>query len=155
MIQRVQSIWLLLATLTLISLLFLPLITKNVTGAEYSIYTNGLHLKTNDVAGNGTTIAPFLPLMIANLAVAAICFFNIFAFKNRAAQKRIASVSIVLVLVLAAWSSVYGQELPGGLTNASVGSGAILLLLAIVFCALAIRGIRKDEQLLRSADRLR
>lgn len=155
MIQRVQSIWLLLATLTLISLLFLPLITKNVTGTEYSIYTNGLHVKANDVSGNAVTLTPFLPLMIANLVIAAICFFNIFAFKSRAAQKRIASVSIVLVLVLAGWSSVYGQELPGGLTNASVGSGAILLLLAIVFCALAIRGIRKDEQLLRSADRLR
>ncbi|MBE9599254.1 DUF4293 domain-containing protein [Pedobacter sp. MC2016-24] len=155
MIQRVQSIWLLLATLTLISLLFLPLITKNVDATAYSIYTNGLHQKTNAASGNGLIIEPFLPLMIANIALAAICFFNIFAFKNRSAQKRIAAVSIVLVLVLAGWSSVYGQHLPGGLTNASVGSGAILLLLAIIFCALAIRGIRKDEQLLRSADRLR
>jgi uncharacterized membrane protein YqjE len=155
MIQRVQSIWLLLATLTLISLLFLPLITKNADDTAYSIYTNGLHVKTKAVTGTGVTLTPFLPLMVANIVLAAICFFNIFAFKNRTAQKRIASLSIVLVLALAAWSSSYGTELPGGLTNASVGSGAILLLLAIIFCALAIRGIRKDEQLLRSADRLR
>jgi len=141
--------------LTLISLLFLPLITKNLNGTEYSIYTNGLHQKTNTASGSDLTTEAFLPLMIANIAIAAICFFNVFAFKNRAAQKRIAAVSIILILILGAWSSTYGQQLPGGLTNASIGSGAILLFLAILFCALAIRGIRKDEQLLRSADRLR
>ena len=155
MIQRVQSIWLLLATLTLISLLFLPLITKNVNGTEFSIYTNGLHQKTNSATGSGLTVEPFMPLMISNIAIAVICFINIFSFRNRTIQKRIAAVSMILIIALGFWCSIYGQKIPGGLSNASVGAGLFLLVFALLFCGLAIRGIRKDEQLLRSADRLR
>lgn len=37
----------------------------------------------------------------------------------------------------------------------NIGIGALLIPLSIVFLALAIKGIRKDEKLIKSVDRLR
>jgi len=155
MIQRVQSIWLLLAALTLTCMLFLPFLTKSVNGSEFSVYTNGLHQTIAGDNGTGLRVEPFLPLFISNIAIAILCIVTIFSFRNRTIQKRLASVAIVLTIALSFWGFNYAQKIPGGIEGANYGIASFLPVLTILFCALAIRGIRKDEQLLRSADRLR
>lgn len=148
MIQRIQSIWLLLAGLTILCLLFIPL----VSNTEYVIMVSGLYQKTG--ANNQKTEA-FLPLLITTVAVAIISFINIFNFKNRTVQKRIILVNIVLIIGLAFWCSIYAKKLPGGLENGTYGVGIFLPVIAIIFCLLAKRGIDNDEKLIKSADRLR
>ena len=79
MIQRVQSIWLLLAAIVLIFMLFFPIATKNVGAETSELYTNGL-LKT--VVGKSDTVLTmntFLPLLITNIAVAIMCLANLTA----------------------------------------------------------------------------
>ncbi|MBY0543248.1 MAG: DUF4293 domain-containing protein, partial [Sphingobacteriaceae bacterium] len=46
MIQRIQTIWLLLAALTICCLLFLPMVTATVGSAEYYVIASGLYEKT-------------------------------------------------------------------------------------------------------------
>lgn len=48
MIQRIQSIWLLLAAVTICCLLFIPMVIANTGGAEYYIIASGLYQKTGD-----------------------------------------------------------------------------------------------------------
>jgi nucleoside recognition membrane protein YjiH len=155
MIQRIQSIWLFLAALTLVLMFFLPIASKEIKGAKSEIYTNGLHQKIEDNSGSSLSIEPFFPLLITNIAVAIICFVNIFNFRKRSFQKRFAIVSIILIIGFAFWCSVYAQKLPGGVEGASFGVGAYLPALAILFVVLGIFGINKDERLIRSAERLR
>ncbi|MBB4110527.1 DUF4293 domain-containing protein [Pedobacter zeae] len=155
MIQRIQSIWLFLAALTLVLMLFLPIATKTVDGSEAKIYTNGLHHYVEGKTGKVLNIEVTLPLLISNIVVALICFLNIFNYKKRSFQKRFAIVSIILVGGFAFWCSIYAKELPGGIEGASFGVGAYLPALAILFIVLAIFGINKDERLIRSAERLR
>ena len=155
MIQRIQSIWLLLATLVLVLMLFLPIATKDVAGAETGIYTSGLYQSAAEKAGENIKVESFLPLLITNFAVIVICFFNIFNFRRRSFQKRIAVVSIVLITGFAFWCSVYAKKLPEGIEGAGFGVGAYLPAIAILFIVLAIFGINKDERLIRSAERLR
>ncbi len=155
MIQRVQSIWLLLAVITLICLAFLPLLTKTVNGGNYGVYTSGIHteIKVEDVEQYGVIFA--IPTITFNIAAGLLCFAAIFFFKNRRLQKWIivaANFTIILLAILCFYSA---RELPGGFSGTSLSAGTFLPLVAVVFCLLAIRGIRKDEQLLRSADRLR
>jgi hypothetical protein len=152
MIQRVQSIWLLLTSLTLFLLLLLPIVTKQWSGSEYSLLVTGLYQKTNSVS---TRVNGFLPLFSFTIVIALIAFINIFNFKNRTSQKRIATVVIVLIAGLSFWVSQAALKIPGGTAGASFGIGAFLPILAIIWCFLAIRGIKKDESLIRSADRLR
>jgi ABC-type polysaccharide transport system permease subunit len=152
MIQRVQSIWLLLASLTLLMLLILPIVTKTENGTEFCILVSGLYQKT---AQGTLKMDTFLPLFISTIVIALMAFANIFTFKNRDLQKKICNVVIILTVGLSFWISQAAQKIPGGMEGAGYNAGAFMPILAIIFCFLAMRGIRKDEQLIKSADRLR
>jgi len=154
MIQRVQSIWLLLASFTLICLFFIPVVTKHVNATEYLLYLDGQHQSAKNAASASVMVTPIGAMIINGIAI-LLCLVSIFQFKNRAMQKRLIMINIVLIIATAVLSALNASLLPGGISGSSVHIGSSLFLLAIVFCILAIRGIRKDEQLLRSADRLR
>ncbi|QPH41066.1 DUF4293 domain-containing protein [Pedobacter endophyticus] len=155
MIQRIQSIWLFLATLVLVLMLFLPIATKELAGTKSGIYTSGLYLTSLAKPGVNVKIESFLPLLITNIAVAVMCFFNIFNFRRRTLQKRIAIFTIAAIAGFAFWCSVYAKKLPGGIEGANFGVGIYLPALAVLFIIFAIFGINKDEKLIRSAERLR
>ncbi len=152
MIQRVQSIWLFLASFTLFMLLLLPIVTKTDNGTEFWVLASGLYQK----ASTGTVkMESFLPLMLGTIVIALIALANIFTYKNRNLQKRICNVVIILTVGLSFWISQAAQKIPGGLEGAGYNLGAFMPILTIIFCFLAFRGIRKDELLIKSADRLR
>jgi Domain of unknown function (DUF4293) len=151
MIQRIQSIWLLLAAITILCLLFVPVFTANSGETHYTLYGSGLKWRGSDVRDSSTN----LPLAISTILAGLISLINIFNFRNRSLQKRIASLNIILILGLSFWLSQLGRQIPGGLEKATIGAGLFLPLIAIIFTLLAIKGIKSDDQLIRSADRLR
>ena len=156
MIQRIQSIWFFLAALTLVLMLFLPILTKDVNGISLPIlYTRGFAASWDAGEFIAISFKPIYPLLITNIAVAFICLMNIFNYKKRSFQKRIAIISITLIGGFAFWCSIYAKKLPGGIEGASFGVGAYLPAFAILFVVLGIFGINKDERLIRSAERLR
>lgn len=155
MIQRMQSIWLLLATIALILMLFLPIFSSQNKAVETTVNTMGLYQDAVGKSGLGDRKEIFTPLLVTNIVVAVICFVNIFNFKKRSLQKRIAIVSILLICAFSFWYSIFAEKITGGLTVANFDIGAYLPLLSIIFCLLAIRGVNNDEKLIRSADRLR
>ncbi|MFP5078883.1 DUF4293 domain-containing protein [Pedobacter sp. JCM 36344] len=152
MIQRIQSIWLLLASITIFLLLVIPVVSRVQGSKEFWIQATGLFQHEN-----GTTIKleTFTPLYISVIAVGVLCIANIFNFKRRTVQKTVCIAIIALIAFLSFWTFNYAQKISGGLGSATYDAGVALPILAGVFCALAIRGITKDEQLLRSAERLR
>jgi len=155
MIQRVQSIWLLLAAIVLTIMLFFPILTKDFNGTYIPFYT-GSYIESWDA---GEFIAmraeSNYPLLITNIAIAIMCLANIFNFKKRSLQKRIIIFTIAAIGGFAFWCSVFAKQLPGGIEGATFGIGAYMPALAILFCVLAIFGINKDERMIRSAERLR
>jgi len=153
MIQRIQSIWLLLAAVSISCLLFLPIVTTtDLIGMKFYIIASGLY---QQVGGTDRQVESFLPLLISVSAVAIMCFFNIFNFKKRKLQKQLIYATIAFIIGLSFWCSVYAKKIPGGVETANYDTGMFLPPLAIALCLLAIRGINRDEALLRSADRLR
>lgn len=151
MIQRIQSIWLLLASITILCLLFVPVLTDKSSGGTYILYGSGIKFWDGDVIDQSANT----PLFISTILAGLISLVNIFNFRNRTLQKRIASLNILLILGLSFWLSQLGKNLPGGLEKSEINLGLFLPLIAIIFTLLAIRGIKKDEKLIRSADRLR
>lgn len=152
MIQRVQSVWLFLASLTLFLCLILPILTKQGPSGDFAIFAGGLYHKVNNVPQK---LESYTALFGGVIAACLLCLINIFIFRNRTLQKRIIIISIVLILVVAGILATYALKIPGGIAGATISAGAYMPVLSILFCTLAFRGIRKDEQLIRSADRLR
>lgn len=147
MIQRIQSIWLLLASIAIFCLLLVT-VTGAATDKGYYIL-NGFGLQLE-----GAAPVKNIPLLVSIILAGLISLINIFNFRNRKLQIRIASLNIFLILALSFWLSqiIKGIE---GITALDIELGMFLPLVAIIFTLLAIRGIKQDEKLIRSADRLR
>ena len=152
MIQRVQSIWLFLASLTLFLLLILPVLTKQDTGGVIWLQVGGVYQHTANAVKQLEKYSGLFGLTIFS---GVVCLYNIFNFKNRTFQKRIILLAILLILVLSGCIAGYAWKITNSMQSGSLAIGAALPPLTLIFCALAFRGIRKDEQLIRSADRLR
>lgn len=135
MIQRIQTIWLLLAGAGSLATLKLSFYSGNKD--------NNLFIELN-----GTS--HFLLLILA-VAVALVAFAAVFLFKNRKLQTQLSVLGLLLQLIaLAFYFLQIKQFVQGNFTLTSVISFAIP-----AFFILAITGIRKDEKLIKSMDRLR
>ncbi len=134
MIQRIQSVYLLLAVIVSgCVIFFLPLF----------VFTDSNYMILDDAIFTGTTVLSTL-----------ISFYSIFRFKNRRQQLVSGRINIIINFIF------FGSLLYmyfGGLTKegASLGLGSFMPLVAVVLITLANRGIMKDEMLVRAADRLR
>lgn len=145
MIQRIQTLWLLLAAICGAGLFVFDIYYAHVmvNGADTI-----QHLRAND----------HYPTMLIALVVTVLPLITIFMFKDRKRQRRMGAICIVAItgfvsLALARVNS-FNNSSPAP-TEGSYWIGAILPVVALVFIVMALRGISKDEKLVRSLDRLR
>jgi len=138
MIQRIQSIWLLLSS-------FFTAITF-----RFPFYTGDWMKDTIstpiDLYARTTTW-----LTIVTVLAGIIGFFNIFFFGKRKLQLKLCYLGIFITVVLL---FMYFLEI----RNFSAGTIALwcIFYFAVLGCyILAARGIWKDEKLIKSMDRLR
>jgi predicted membrane-bound mannosyltransferase len=139
MIQRLQTVWLFLASIFAFMTFKFPFYSGNVVSKE-----NQMELKK--------FIASFDVLTLLITAVLGVgCFVTIFIYKNRKLQARLTITMLILsVLNLVVYFSRLGKFVNGDLSFA-----AIFALAIPIFLFLAARGIWKDEKLVKSLDRLR
>jgi len=147
MIQRIQSLYLLL-TVILCSLLFaLPFAEIAKDGSVFLFTSNGISLDGSVKQG---TIA--VVLLIALIVI--LHLFAIFCYKNRILQKKIVLVGIISLIGLLGLIFYYSYFYFSG-AKISFQTAFIFPLISIILDYLAIRGINKDEALIRSIDRIR
>ncbi|WP_461487499.1 DUF4293 domain-containing protein [Pedobacter sp.] len=148
MIQRIQSIWLLLAAFAILCMLLVPTVGLDTAKGYYTLYGSGLKME------GATTQTNNIALLVSVVLAALISLVNVFNFRNRKLQIRIVSLNILLILALSFWLSQLVKSVEG-LKALDIEPGLFLPLAAIIFSLLAIRAIKNDEKLIRSADRLR
>ena len=155
MLQRIQTIWLFLATVTIFCLFLFPFIHfTDVDGVGKAIKATGVYQNLN---GHVVQTKPYIALTIATVILGLIPFVIIFFYKNRKKQIIVSYVAILLILAYSFWLVQTSKKEIGNLTLelGNYGIGVILPSLAIFFVILALRGIRHDEKLVRSTNRLR
>lgn len=146
MIQRLQSIFLLLASVFSFGMFGTDAADSEVT------------LTDSDIFSDGSFNVFDHPVIIAAFAVAGVLFLaDIFLFRNRPLQMKLVSAGIAATGVGIGWGLFeYFTDIAASIPGAiSPDFGLVLPLLIIIFGALANNYIRKDEKLVRSADRLR
>jgi len=141
MIQRIQSIYLLLAALCMLLMLAAPIETLLAVPTNLEVSGMNLHW--------------FILLFI--LLTAVILVLSIFQFKNRNLQKRLCFVAVIFIGIsfLFAFFGAAANVTTIKVIGVVYKWGLSLPLISIVFTFLALTGINKDEKLIRSADRLR
>lgn len=156
MIQRIQSVFLLVAAIVTVILLFIPIGDLYTAEAQYTFTCFNVHLP------DGKVIMSTLYIALILIASACISLYAIFKYKDRMKQTRIVSLNMLVFLVaiiLMIW--VFPDFLfqrKGLLQEGDIfrfNYWIMVFVLPPVCMFLANRFIRKDERLVRSADRLR
>jgi len=152
MIQRIQSLFLLLALICISVFYFVPfgyLEMQTETGvADVPMGLYGIDF--------GEDHYSTLPLLVLISFVAFTLIATIFLYHHRVFQIRICIFNIIMALGCSglAFFFLY-QASEKFATNYSTSLLVVLPIVAAIFIALAIRGIAKDEALIRSIDRIR
>jgi glucan phosphoethanolaminetransferase (alkaline phosphatase superfamily) len=145
MIQRIQSIFLLLAA-----------------GGAFGVFA--APFATTQEAAQGTVFADtvfnvqdHLGLIVLFALAGLLALVGIFLFKNRKLQMRMAIFAFIANLAavaLGAYFFIQAEQTMGD-RNVQATVGAYLPIATFIFTLLAYRFIKKDEQLVKSMDRLR
>jgi hypothetical protein len=155
MIQRIQSLYLFLTTL--LSMLFLNgsiLNFINKTGSAIKITFKGLEEST---WGKGfELVEKLLPLSFLAILIPVIALATIFLFKKRNIQLWLVRILIVLIFAFIIVSGLYSYVLSTKYKiDLQPGIKMAVPVLQLIFSFLAFRGIKKDDDLVKSYDRLR
>ncbi|MCW3115245.1 MAG: hypothetical protein JWR18_3641 [Segetibacter sp.] len=141
MIQRVQTIWLLLAAIAGFLSTQMPLYAGTLAGDVPKLYyaTESLLLFAVAIIG------------------ALLAIISIFLYKNRGTQMRFVGLGIfvsIALIALEVWQiGTFGQS--GGMVSGTYYWGALMPIAMLIFFILAAVNIRKDNKLVKSLDRLR
>ncbi len=141
MIQRIQSIWLALAAICGFAMAKVPLFSATLQDGSIR---------------NFLAAESLLSFALA-IGIAALAAVTIFLFKNRTTQFKLVIAGILLTALVIALQ-VYSVEAFKTSLNMVQGTyqwGGLLPIAMFIFLILAARGIRKDEKLIKSLDRLR
>ncbi|WP_296638524.1 DUF4293 family protein [Polaribacter sp.] len=143
MIQRIQSIYLLLASIVSGGLIFVFNLWNTI---KEKIFVVDLFLKE-------ALFFKVIPLLF--LASAILSFVALFLFKNRKLQFVIGRVIILINLFLLGLLMYLSLNLSGETVVSEKGIGMFLPVLVVLLIVLANKAIKKDEDLVKSVDRLR
>lgn len=155
MIQRIQTLFLLLASAAM-ALLFIP----DFSFASVIGDTSTMQAASQSMMADGVFNSYDHVIIMALAAICSILILiNIFMFKNRPLQltlNRIGMAAGIILIILTAifFYSDY-QLMDNGTYEISIDYGILSPLAFIILLAVASRYISKDDKLVRSMDRLR
>ncbi|WP_299107313.1 DUF4293 domain-containing protein [uncultured Tenacibaculum sp.] len=144
MIQRIQSIYLLIAAVFAGALTFV-----------FSLWTNASATPINimDLFSGATLTEKLVPVLFFGSAILSLA--TIFLFKNRQLQFVLGRVNVLINLFLLGLLIYLSLTLSGETAVSEKGIGMFFPVLIILLVVLANKAIKKDEDLVKSVDRLR
>ena len=138
MLQRLQSLWLLVVAALDATTFRFPFYSGDWSGDEVQAVID-LNARTT------------IWFTILTVLAGALAFVTIFLFDNRKLQLRLTYLGIFLTVVLLTLYFLEIREFVSG----NVAIWAIFYFAILAFYILAARGIWKDQKLVKSMDRLR
>ncbi|MBP6185081.1 MAG: DUF4293 domain-containing protein [Saprospiraceae bacterium] len=155
MLQRIQTIFLLLASAATSALLMNPMELASVEGDLTALQAQPQHMLDDGIFH---VTDHLLLLMLVGLGI-ALSLIAIFQFRRRTRQITIVRFALIANLLILLLSAMFFYQDYSNLTTGTylfeIGYGVLAPIVSIILCALAIRYIRKDDSLVRSMDRLR
>jgi len=154
MIQRVQTLYLVLAIIALTLLFFFPLAELGINSDNfYTFRFNGLFEQTAKGEIMTISTSALVIIIVINILISILA---IFAFKNRQLQIRMCVFNIVFLLCSMGIIYFYiAFPFAKFKTILDFKVFALMPLVAAILSFMAIRAIQKDEDLIKSIERIR
>lgn len=160
MIQRIQSLYLLLVAFCGLAMYFFTVVSlvPEKVSADNSVYHfNALQVERISNDASELLMRPW-PILVLNALLVAGAVYVILLYRNRTSQIRFTHILFLgalaeLVLILFDAESLKSST---GMSHMlSFNAWSLLPVLMLLFTRLALAAIKRDEALVRSADRLR
>lgn len=156
MLQRIQTVYLSLVFIFTLLVFFLPLGNFDFDGVSSALKITGLDLPANAPTESG--------LAWQSIALSVLCFvimgltgYTVLQFKRRRYQIQLGKIIVLLhmVFVFSAFYYIdfYTEKFSGAAFSHSLSS--YLPLISMILIIMANKAIKKDEELVRSVDRIR
>lgn len=156
MIQRIQSLFLLIVTIFAVLLFFVPLAKYYQETGIFTLSLTGVSSAVTGLVSVKISMWLSIAMMAVTGAIAALSIWTILAYKERKKQltfiRILLMLTIVLVVIIFALTD-HIRKLTG--ITPEYGIGVYFPLVSLAMLILAQRFIKKDDELVRSADRLR
>ena len=144
MIQRIQTLYLFISAVISLGLIFLFSLWKNVGDEEFYA------LSLLDESNITFIVIPVFFLISGLLSLISLLFYN-----QRLKQFIINRINILINLILLGVLIYHLLTLSGEAQVSEKGIGVFLPIIVIVLLVMANKAIKKDEDLVKSVDRLR
>ena len=154
MIQRIQTIYLMLAVAAIAAMPFLPL--AKITGYSETFILDAMGIYKN----SGERMESAFAISILIILETFFTFTIIFLYKKRNRQMMLGKLNLLVLTILIAvvfFYADYAKTLTGLPKDTLINYtfACLLPVISIILNYLAIRAIKKDDDLVRAADRLR
>lgn len=150
MIQRKQTLFMLVAVVLCILCLCLPIGTFYAEGmrmgTEYNLWIYTMQ---------GTRDFSVCPLFVILLLSSVLGLYSIFCFHNRVLQARLCVFNMLMLIGWYIVFAVFSQVLGGGKITFEIEFAAVAPMFSIAMYFMSYKAIWSDEKLVRSADRIR
>jgi uncharacterized membrane protein len=162
MLQRIQSVWMTLTVALVCIVLFMPVISFSTAGADFRLMTYGIRGVTGELlVGGELSATPILSVCVTVLlAISALVpLVAIFFYKRRQVQTRLLGAEFILLIGSAGFVGyyiwTYWQVVAEYSDNYFISFFPLVLVVAMLANWFAIKGVIRDEILVRAADRIR
>lgn len=154
--QRIQTLYFILVIILMTVGILLP--TAEFFNAEknimYQLDSRGIVELTAE--GSAGKLAATNPLTFLYGLILFVVTFAIFKFNDRRVQLRLATIGLILILLYIIAFAIFVYFAQNKLNaDFTLKTPAVFCVIALIFNYLAMRGVAKDEKLVRSLDRLR
>lgn len=153
MIQRIQSFYLFLVAALAISMLFLPFAGYSNAEGDWQFLALGVYTMSDPAQ----MVIPGWPIAIMIALSGLLACITVFLYKNRILQMRFCLFNGLLLLAFYPVFFLYWwiDKATLAATSAPLSAALVIPLVAIILEYMSYRKINQDEQLVRSADRIR
>jgi hypothetical protein len=154
MVQRIQSVYLFLAAVIYFFMLGRPIAELQI---DDTLFLQFYHLKIIPASDTAFQAISTWPVSVLIFTIMGISFINIFLYRKRILQIRLCVFNIILMFGLVGliyFFTKYTLNDLNGITSVFLWP-IVVPFISIVLTYMALKGIQKDEALIRSYNRIR
>jgi len=153
--QRIQTVFLVIAILSLIATLLFPIWVHETIGQSHKLFA--FHYSIIGQSGEmiTTDYIPYCVTAILAVASVTLSIIEIGKYKDRVLQMKLGALNSLFLAGTIVAAFVFSNQLSKEFQGGQLGLGLWLPGIAVVCNLLANRFIRRDEKLVRNSNRLR